>query len=84
MTKKGNDTIFECWARYQQVVEDGHDAVNGTIGALLDDDGNLAINKVVDKQIRESPPIEIAAYAPLKGLANFPGFGCYTFFGRRS
>ena len=71
MTKKGNDTIFECWARYQQAVEDGHDAVNGTIGALLDDAGNLAINKVVDKQIRESPPIEIAAYAPLKGLPTF-------------
>jgi len=30
------------------------DAVNGTIGALLEDDGNLAINAVVDEAIRAS------------------------------
>jgi len=70
-TKQGNDTIFSCWARYQEAVAQGHDAVNGTIGALLENDGSLAINKTVDKFVRSSPPIEIAAYAPLKGLPEF-------------
>jgi len=73
-TKVGNDTIFSWWARYQEAVSEGHDAVNGTIGALLEDDGELAINTVVDKVVRESPPIEIAAYAPLKGLPAFLDF----------
>ena len=67
-SKVGNDTIFGWWARYQEAVKNGADAVNGTIGALLEDDGTLAINKVVDEAIRAAPPVEIAAYAPLKGL----------------
>ena len=70
-TKQGNDTIFSCWARYQEAIAQGHDAVNGTIGALLENDGSLAINQTVDKFVRNSPPIEIAAYAPLKGLPDF-------------
>ncbi|MEC8540995.1 MAG: aminotransferase class I/II-fold pyridoxal phosphate-dependent enzyme [Candidatus Thermoplasmatota archaeon] len=70
-TKQGNDTIFSCWARYQQAVAEGHDAVNGTVGALLENDGSLAINQTVDEFVRSSPPIEIAAYAPLKGLPEF-------------
>ena len=70
-TKQGNDTIFACWARYQAAVAQGHDAVNGTIGALLENDGNLAINQTVDDFVRNSPPVEIAAYAPLKGLPEF-------------
>ena len=70
-TKQGNDTIFSCWARYQEAIAQGHDAVNGTIGALLEDDGSLAINQTVDEFVRNSPPIEIAAYAPLKGLPEF-------------
>lgn len=70
-TKVGNDTIFSWWARYQEAVSQGHDAVNGTIGALLEDNGELAINSVVDKVVRESPPVEISAYAPLKGLPAF-------------
>lgn len=67
-TKVGSDTIFAWWARYQEATAAGKDAVNGTIGALLEDDGNLAINSVVDKAVRNAPAVEIAAYAPLKGL----------------
>ena len=70
-TKVGNDTIFGWWARYQEAVKQGMDAVNGTIGALLEDDGTLAINQVVDEAIRVAPAVEIAAYAPLKGLPAF-------------
>ncbi len=69
--KQGSDTIFSWWARYQAAVADGRDAVNGTIGALLEDDGSLAINKVVDAAVRVAPETEIAAYAPLAGLPAF-------------
>ena len=70
-TKVGSDTIFAWWARYQEAIASGADAVNGTIGALLEDDGTLAINSVVDEAVRNAPPVEIAAYAPLKGLPAF-------------
>ena len=69
--KQGSDTIFSWWARYQDAKAAGRDAVNGTIGALLEDDGNLAINKVVDAAVRVAPEVEISAYAPLAGLPSF-------------
>lgn len=69
--KHGNDTIFSWWARFQEAKAAGLPAVNGTIGALLENDGNLAINKAVDLAIRAAPEQEIAAYAPLAGLPAF-------------
>ena len=69
--KKGNDTIFAWWAKYQDALKSGRDAVNGTIGALLENDGTLAINKTVDATIREAPENDIASYAPLSGLPDF-------------
>jgi len=71
VAKQGSDTIFSWWARYQDAKAAGRDAVNGTIGALLEDDGNLAINKVVDAAVRAAPEVEISAYAPLAGLPSF-------------
>ena len=71
IAKQGSDTIFSWWARYQDAKAAGRPAVNGTIGALLEDDGNLAINKVVDAAVRAAPEIEISAYAPLAGLPSF-------------
>ena len=69
--KQGSDTIFSWWARYQDAKATGKPAVNATIGALLEDDGNLAINKVVDAAVRAAPEQEISAYAPLAGLPSF-------------
>lgn len=69
--KSGNDVIFSWLARYQNAAAAGAPAVNGTIGALLEDDGKLAINAVVDAALRVAPPEEFAAYAPLKGLPSF-------------
>ncbi len=71
LSKAGNDTIFGWWARFQEAKSAGLPAVNGTIGALLEDDGQLAINKAVDAAIRQAPEQEIAAYAPLAGLPSF-------------
>ena len=69
--KHGNDTIFSWWAKFQDAKAAGKPAVNGTIGALLENDGNLAINKVVDAAVRNAPEQEISAYAPLAGLPAF-------------
>ncbi len=69
--KTGNDVIFSWLARYQHAAAAGAAAVNGTVGALLNDDGTLAINTVVDEAIRQAPATEFAAYAPLKGLPSF-------------
>ena len=71
IAKQGSDTIFSWWARYQSAAAAGRPAINGTIGALLEDDGNLAINKVVDAAVRVAPEVEISAYAPLAGLPSF-------------
>ena len=71
MGKTGNDVIFSWFARYQNAAAAGADAVNGTVGALLEDEGTLAINTVVDAALREAPPVEFAAYAPLRGLPSF-------------
>ena len=67
-SRTGNDVIFAWLARYQHAAAAGADAVNGTVGALLEDDGALAINATVDAALREAPAVEFAAYAPLKGL----------------
>jgi len=70
-TKKGNDAIFGCYARYLQAAEAGADAVNGTVGALLNDNGTLAINTLVIDEMKRAEDIEFASYAPLKGLPHF-------------
>lgn len=69
--KTGNDVIFSWLARYQNAAAAGADAVNGTVGALLEDDGSLAVNGVVDAALRVAPATEFSAYAPLKGLPAF-------------
>ncbi|MGB0602918.1 MAG: pyridoxal phosphate-dependent aminotransferase [Candidatus Poseidoniaceae archaeon] len=71
LSKAGNDTIFSWWAKFQEAKSAGLPSVNGTIGALLEDNGELAINKAVDLAIRNAPEQEIAAYAPLAGLPAF-------------
>lgn len=45
--------------------------VNGTIGALLDDQGNLMVLKAVDECFKRLEPAEYAAYAPIGGTEAF-------------
>ena len=69
--KHGNDAIFSWFARYQKARDSGRDAVNATVGSLLEEDGSLATNSAVVESIRNCPPVEFSAYAPLKGLPSF-------------
>lgn len=45
--------------------------VNGTIGAILDEDGELVFLKTVEETFRNLPRQEYAAYAPIKGLPEY-------------
>ena len=45
--------------------------VNGTIGALMDDDGKLVVLESVDEVFRHLQPNDYAEYAPIGGLASF-------------
>ena len=45
--------------------------VNGTIGALLDDEGELVVLQSVDEVFRQLGPREYAEYAPIGGIQAF-------------
>ncbi|HVJ88458.1 MAG TPA: hypothetical protein VM580_01565, partial [Labilithrix sp.] len=45
----------------------GEAIVNGTVGALLHDDGTLAILPTAARAVREVPAEEWAPYAPIAG-----------------
>jgi aromatic-amino-acid transaminase len=49
----------------------GEAVVNGTVGALLHDDGSLAILEAAARAVREVPAEEWAPYAPIAGSADF-------------
>lgn len=50
----------------------GKDAVvNGTIGSLLDDDGELVVLKSVDEVFKHLSPKDYAEYAPIGGIKPF-------------
>lgn len=69
--RPSDDPIFalnkEATARKAQ----GELIVNGTVGALLDDEGRLAILPSAAKAVREVPSEEWAPYAPIAGTADF-------------
>ena len=58
-------------SKCQAAAAAGADVVNGTIGALLEDDGTLAINATYVDAIKASTSLDVAAYSPLSGLPEF-------------
>ena len=71
LNKEGNDAIFSWYAKYKNAVLEGHAAINATVGSLLEDDGNLAINRAALNAVKASEDVEFASYAPLKGLPSY-------------
>lgn len=47
------------------------EVVNGTIGSLLDDDGELVVLKSVDEVFKHLSPKDYAEYAPIGGIKPF-------------
>src|SRR5580658_11075248 len=69
--RPSDDPIFalnkDATARRQK----GESIVNATVGALLDDDGKLAILPTAARAVHEVPATEWAAYAPIAGTPAF-------------
>ena len=70
-TKRGRDPIFAMLSKCQAAAAAGAEVINGTIGALLEDDGTLAINATYVDAIKASNALDVAAYSPLSGLPDF-------------
>lgn len=67
------DKIFALNGRAKKMIkENGKDAViNATIGALLDDDGELAVMQSVVAEIKKLSGEDFAEYAPIGGIPEF-------------
>lgn len=65
------DVIFALNAEANRRRQAGEPVVNATIGALMNDDGSLAVLPSVTRALGEVPPEEWAAYAPIAGPAPF-------------
>ncbi len=69
--RPADDPIFALNKEATQRKARGEAIVNATVGALLDDDGNLAILKAAAKAVHDVPATEWAAYAPIAGTPDF-------------
>ena len=67
------DKIFGINARAKKMIQEKgrENVVNATIGALLDDDGNLIVLDSIYKAFKELEPNDFAEYAPINGLDSF-------------
>jgi len=70
-SRPGDDPIFTLHAEATKRAKAGEDIVNATIGALLNDDGHLAIMPSVVETLRNVDPEVGAAYAPIAGQTEF-------------
>lgn len=69
--KPGDDPIFALNAEANARRARGESVVNATLGALMDDAGALAILPAAAQAMRDVPPAEWAAYAPISGPRDF-------------
>ena len=65
--RSGNDPIFALNAEAQRRAAAGESIVNATLGALIDDNGRLAMLPSVVAALAEVPAAKAAAYAPIAG-----------------
>lgn len=71
--KSAEDNIFAANNRANALADKiGKDKVtNGTVGCILDEDGNLVMLDVVEEAYKELTPKEIVSYAPIQGYPAF-------------
>ncbi|MGD0529760.1 MAG: aminotransferase class I/II-fold pyridoxal phosphate-dependent enzyme, partial [Polyangiaceae bacterium] len=69
--RPADDPIFALNREATQRRQKGEAIVNATVGALLDDDGQLAILPTAARAVHEVPPVEWATYAPIAGTPDF-------------
>lgn len=69
--RSGNDPIFALDQEARRRAASGEDIVNATLGALLHEDGRLAILPTAAQTLREVADVDWAAYAPIEGMPAF-------------
>jgi aromatic-amino-acid transaminase len=69
--RPGDDPIFMLNAEATARAQKGESILNATLGALMEDDGTLAIMPSVLEAIARVDPKRAAAYAPILGDAGF-------------
>jgi len=70
-TRPSDDPIFALNKEATLRRERGEVVVNATVGALLNDDGKLALLPSAERAVREVPAVEWATYAPIAGSPAF-------------
>lgn len=65
--RPGDDPIFALNAEAMQRAREGENVINATLGALMDDGGQLAVMPTVFEAIRSIPAEQASAYAPIAG-----------------
>jgi len=69
--RDGNDPIFALHGEAVRRAEEGESILNSTLGALMDDEGHLAIMPSVSEALAGIPPQSAAGYAPIIGDSSF-------------
>ncbi|HEY1696829.1 MAG TPA: aminotransferase class I/II-fold pyridoxal phosphate-dependent enzyme [Polyangiaceae bacterium] len=69
--RPADDPIFALNREATQRRQKGESIVNATVGALLDDEGKLAILPSAARAVHEVPAVEWATYAPIAGTPDF-------------
>jgi aromatic-amino-acid transaminase len=69
--RPADDPIFALNKEATQRRQQGEAIVNATVGALLDDDGKLAILPSAVRAVHEVSPTDWASYAPIAGTPEF-------------
>jgi aromatic-amino-acid transaminase len=69
--RPGDDPIFALNAEARARKLAGEQVINATVGALLDDEGKLAVLPSMAETLRAVPPEVAAGYAPIAGPDDF-------------
>lgn len=71
--KFAEDNIFGANNRANALVEQigVENVINGTVGSILDEDGNLVMFDVVQRAYKALKPKEIVSYAPIQGYPDY-------------
>lgn len=69
--RPADDPIFLLNAEATRRAQAGEAVINATLGALMEDDGSLAVMPVVVEALQRVPAKKAAAYAPILGAKTF-------------
>lgn len=71
--KKAKDVIFATNYLAQQMAKElgKENVLNGTVGSILDENGDIVFIKAVEDEYRSLPKNELVSYAPIEGVKEY-------------